>query len=219
MARRKKRDPNQDMGIIGTTSMIENGIRPEDISIEQREEAVLSSLSGSDSSSKRSFSYQSQIRANQAKTAFINECATRGTLLSTSERVYSNIDQLAETCRDYINFCVSHNVIMSIATLALWLGISKDTINLALSNGDVDERFVVLKQLRDIMDAFMEQDLATYEGNSSGKIYLTKARFDWREGPQEVTISHKYQNSSAYPMSSVDAIDMIESIPDDSDSM
>ena len=217
MARRKKRDPNQDMGSLASISMVKNGIRPEDISIEQREEAVLSAIDDSDTS-KRSFSHLSRIRASESKKAFISECANRGTLLTTSERVYSNLDELSATCKDYVAFCISHDVIMSTATLALWLGISKDTINLALSNGDVDERFIILKQLRDIMDAFLEQDLSTYEGNASGKIYLTKARFDWRETPQEVTISHKYQNSSVHPMSTTDAIDILESIPDDSDS-
>ena len=99
--------------------------------------------------------------------------------------------------------------------LALWLGVHKETILRILRNSDFDPRSETLKAMQEIMDYSMEQEIATYEGNSTGRIYFTKARLGWQEAAQQVDINIGLQQPlSSRPDTIPDALNLIDITPD-----
>ena len=104
---------------------------------------------------------------------------------------------------------------MTLTNLALWLGVHKETLSRVLRNGDIDPRYETLKTMVDIMDYSMEQELALYEGNNTGKIYLTKSRLGWQEAAQQVDINIGLQQPTyTKPESLPQALDIIDITPD-----
>lgn len=103
---------------------------------------------------------------------------------------------------------------MTFTNLALWLGIHKETILRVLRNGDIDERFETFQTMKDIMDYSMEQDLTTYEGNPTGKIFTAKSRMGWLEGAQEININFGVQSQQSRPDSIITAQELIDMTPD-----
>ena len=100
------------------------------------------------------------------------------------------------------------------STLAMWLGVHVETLQRILRNRDFDERYATLKSMAEIMNYSMEQELATYEGNATGRIYLTKARLGWQEAAQQVDINIGLQQQSYQPETLPQALNLIDITPE-----
>ena len=201
------------MGALGSY----NGDRPEETSITERSKNMKIQQSGDSKTGMKSYAAQSAEEAQNAKRAFIHECSKRGTLFATeqSEALYANPEILQKVCTEYLEFCYSNKVSMTLTNLALWLGVHKETLARVLRNGDIDPRYETLKSMVDIMDYSMEQELALYEGNNTGKIYLTKSRLGWQEAAQQVDINIGLQQPySPQPDSIPSAINLIDITPE-----
>ncbi len=205
------------MGALSSTAMTSTGERPEAIEVSERSKNMKIQHSGDSKTGMKSYAAQSAEDAQNAKKAFIFECTKRGTLFATeqSEALYANPEILQRVCTEYLEFCYSNKVSMTLTNLALWLGVHKETLSRVLRNGDIDPRYETLKTMVDIMDYSMEQELALYEGNNTGKIYLTKSRLGWQEAAQQVDINIGLQQPTyTKPDSLPQALDIIDITPD-----
>lgn len=165
----------------------------------------------------KSYAAQSADQAQEAKKVFITECMNRGTLFASaeSEAAYADKEVFHAACQEYIVFCYNNKITMTMTNLALWLGVHKETILRILRNSDFDPRSETLKAMQEIMDYSMEQEIATYEGNSTGRIYFTKARLGWQEAAQQVDINIGLQQPlSSRPDTIPDALNLIDITPD-----
>lgn len=200
--------------------LILQGRRPEDLTREEREQAIMSSPAfqkhikamEDHSDDKSSGSYKSKLRLNKSAAEFYSECLTRGTVFTSQERVYSDPEALKAECIAFVSFCIEHDYVMSWTSLGLWLGVTRETLLMAKDNPDLDPRFATLKRVGEIIENIMENELMNNEGSAVGKIYLTKARFGWGEGPLEVNVTTSSGDGPRFPEPE-DVIDMIEATP------
>lgn len=213
-----KQKPDQDMGSLNSKAMTQSGHRPEEYTLAEREAFMLPEVQKANSKAPmKSYAAQSAEQAHEAKKVFISECMNRGSLFpsASSEAAYADPEVFHRTCEDYLAFCYNNNISMSMTNLALWLGLRKETILRILRNGDIDSRFETLSAMQDIMDYSMEQELTTYEGNSTGRIYFTKARLGWQEAAQQVDINIGLQQSAlSKPDSIPEALNLIDITPE-----
>lgn len=205
---------------MASNPFILQGRRPEDLTREEREQALLSSPTiqkqikamRDDSDDKSSGTYKSRLRTNKAQSEFLSECLQRGTLFTSQDRVYGDTDVLRDECTAFVAFCTEHGFVMSWTALALWLGVQKETLLMAKCNPDLDPRFSVLKQFGEIIDLDMENELMYNEGSAVGKIFRAKAKLGWHEGPLEVNVTTNNGDGPRFPEPE-DVIDMIEATP------
>lgn len=211
--KRGKRDPDQDMGLLSSSSEV----RPETLTLEQRE-AGMKTLKRQDAKSGiKSYAAQSAEKSQEAKKAFVSECISRGALFPTqkTEHLYADQEVLRKACSDYLVFCYNNDITLSITNLALWLGVHQETIQRVLRMGDIDPRYETLATMVEIMNYSMEQDLVTYEGNTTGKIFVSKARLGWQEAAQQVDINIGLQQQQYNPITTIsDAVTLIDITPE-----
>lgn len=177
--------------------LAETGKRPEDLTREEREAYIMATpqfqrhikaleLEKDDNPSS---AYKSKRRLSRSAAEFINECLNRDVLFKGEDKVYSSIEDLTTACTDFVAFCLEHEYTMTMTSLSLWLGVSDDTIRLAVSHPELNERFGVLRNVRQIMESLLEHELMNNEGNPSGKIFMAKCKFDWQEQPQQINLN------------------------------
>lgn len=177
--------------------LIETGKRPEDLTREERETRVMAmpqvqrhiKALEAEKDGNPSSAYKSKRRISQSSAAFLNKCIERGVLFNGEDKVYSNLEDLKRDCTEYVAFCIEIEYSMTITSLSIWLGVSADTIKMATANSELDNRFTILRNVRQIMESVLENELMNNEGNPSGKIFLAKCKFDWQEQPQQVNLN------------------------------
>ena len=197
----------------------ETGKFPEELTRQEREDRVkatpqfqkhIKSMQKADD--KDSAAYKSKKRIQQSNAAFLNECSRRGVLFNSSDRIYSNVDDLKHQCLEFVGFCIENEFSMNLDSLATWLGVSKELIRSAINNSSLDERFAVLKGLRQIMDTILANEIMNYEGNAANKMFVAKCRMDWQEYPTTVNIN---VSSSVPSQSPMDVLSLVDNTPVD----
>ena len=204
------------MGSLNSTVMAETGERPDALDASQRAQNMKIQQSADSKTGVKSYAAQSAEQAQETKKIFVSECISRGTLFASpkSEALYADQELFQKVCSEYIVFCYNNNITMTMSTLAMWLGVHVETLQRILRNRDFDERYATLKSMAEIMNYSMEQELATYEGNATGRIYLTKARLGWQEAAQQVDINIGLQQQSYQPETLPQALNLIDITPE-----
>lgn len=199
--------------------LAETGRFPEELTRQEREDLVkatpqfqrhIKSIEKTDE--KDSTAYKSKKRAQQSNAAFLDACLKRGVLFNSSDRIYSNIDDLKQQCLEFVEFCIMNEFSMNLDSLSTWLGVSRDFINLAINHNTLDDRFSVLKNLRQIMDTLLANEIMNYEGNAANKMFVAKCRMDWQEYPTTVNIN---VSSSVPSQSPMDVLSIVDNTPVD----
>ena len=213
------KNPDREVGALASTSMRETGQRPETVSTEDREKALKPKEHAKGSIiGMPSYAAISAEQAQEAKKAFVAECIARGTLFPTaeSEALYADQERFRQVCSEYLVFCFNNNISLSLTNLALWLGVHKETLSRILRNGeDIDPRYDTLRSMVNIIDYSMEQELVSYEGNPTGRIFMSKARLGWQEAAQQVDINFGIQQPTPHrPETLPEAINLIDITPD-----
>lgn len=204
------------MGSLNSTVMAETGERPDALDVSQRAQNMKIHQAADSKTGVKSYAAQSAEQAQETKKIFVSECISRGTLFASpkSEALYADQELFQRVCSEYIVFCYNNNITMTMSTLAMWLGVHVETLQRILRNRDFDERYATLKSMAEIMNYSMEQELATYEGNTTGRIYLTKARLGWQEAAQQVDINIGLQQQSYQPETLPQALNLIDITPE-----
>lgn len=202
--------------------LAETGKFPEELTREEREALVkatpqfkkhiktMEKISDSDS-----IAYKSKKRALESNAAFLNRCLERGVLFNSSDKIYSNVEDLKQQCLEFVEFCIENEFAMNLDSLSTWLGVSREMIRLAISNSSLDERFAVLRGLRQIMDTLLSNEIMNYEGNAANKMFVAKCRMDWQEYPTTVNVN--ISNGQSFQQSPADVLALIDATPGGND--
>ncbi len=199
--------------------LAETGRFPEELTRQEREDLVKATpqfqkhlKSRKKSDDKDSTAYKSKKRAQQSNAAFLDACLKRGVLFNSSDRIYSNVDDLKQQCLEFVEFCIVNEFSMNLDSLSTWLGVSREFIKVAINHSGLDERFSVLRNLRQIMDTLLANEIMNYEGNAANKMFVAKCRMDWQEYPTTVNIN---VSSSAPSQSPMDILSLVDNTPVD----
>ena len=199
--------------------LAETGKRPEDLTQEERTARLMATPQfqkhmkelEAERDDNPSTAYKSKQRLSRSAAAFLGECLDRGRLFNGEDKVYDNLEELKKACTEYVEFCIKTQSTMTITSLALWLGVSTETIKVAVNSAGLDSRFSILRNVKQIMEYLLEHELMNYEGNPSGRIFLAKSRFEWQEQPATINL-----NIGAQPTITPEGLaQLVESTPDD----
>lgn len=199
--------------------LAETGRFPEELTRQEREDLVKATpqfqkhlKSRKKADDKDSTAYKSKKRAQQSNAAFLDACLKRGVLFNSSDRIYSNVDDLKQQCLEFVEFCIENEFSMNLDSLSTWLGVSREFIKVAINHSGLDERFSVLRNLRQIMDTLLANEIMNYEGNAANKMFVAKCRMDWQEYPTTVNIN---VSSSVPSQSPMDVLSLVDNTPVD----